>query len=108
MIITFLGNRFESTLSGLLASDFCVMNQVELTDFPRSLKPIGNDEVWCCQDDGIVVYSRGLAPLRTVRLPEQPGDVHSVALLPDDTVAVAGFKLYQFTKSGYVSCKDSV
>ena len=84
----------------MLHNELTRNNKVQLSKWPRSLKLIDN-ELWSCQWDGISVYDKALKLLRTMRGNGAVPCVHSVALLADGTVAVAGaWRLYQSSKQG--------
>ena len=61
-----------------------------------SLKRI-DDELWCCHDAGITVYSFDLKKLRKLRMHPDDKRVYSVASLDINTVVIA-------TDDGLSSC----
>ena len=60
-----------------------------------SLKLI-DDEIWCCQGDGVLVYGTTLTLVRRINT----GSAHDVALLPRENVVIAGLELCEMSKSG--------
>ena len=63
--------------------------------YPWSLKLIDGD-IWCCQNDGILVYDIALTPLRRI----DTGCANDVAIRPGGNVVIAGSALCEMSKSG--------
>ena len=84
------------------------IKQVELSDWSMSLKVI-HGELWSCKTDGITIFDKELKQKRSMRGHDNFPGVYSVALLPDDTVVVAGWQhLYQISKSGWNTFYDII
>ena len=60
-----------------------------------SLKSIDN-EIWCCQSDGVSVYGLTLTLVRCI----DTGCAYDIAVLPGENVVIAGLDLREMSKSG--------
>ena len=76
-------------LSSTLNRTLTLHQDVKLNvGFVWSLKRI-DDELWCCHNKGITVYSVDLNKLRNIILRSGEPTVHSVALLDVNAVVIA-------------------
>ena len=80
---------FCQLLSGMLDKKMMLRQEVKHSlKYVRGLKRI-DDELWCCHDAGITVYSFELNNLRKLRIHPDNQSVYSVSSLDINTVVIA-------------------